>query len=133
MWYCFCTLIGGSGQTRGNCLCFRNSKHILLMRPHQWLKNGFVLVGMLFAHEWAHTEIISSVLIAAASFCLASSTVYVLNDIVDAEADRLHPTKKNRPIAAGQVKPFAAWIQVLICLSAAIGLSLTQKKRGPER
>jgi 4-hydroxybenzoate polyprenyltransferase len=74
-----------------------------LMRPHQWVKNLFVFVGLLFGHAWQDANIVSNVLLAFAAFCLVSSAIYVLNDIVDVEQDRLHPKKRLRPLAAGQV------------------------------
>lgn len=76
---------------------------LLLMRPHQWLKNGFVLVGLLFGHAWGDQEMVLRVALAVAAFSLFSSSVYVLNDLADAAADRLHPGKKERPLAAGRM------------------------------
>lgn len=72
------------------------------MRPHQWIKNGFVLIGVLFGHRWHGPELVSALVVFAA-FCAAASMVYVLNDLMDVEADRAHPTKRNRPIASGRV------------------------------
>jgi 4-hydroxybenzoate polyprenyltransferase len=74
-----------------------------LMRPHQWIKNAFVLVGLLFGHGWQNGSLVVAVLLATAAFCLVSSAVYVLNDLVDREQDKLHPHKKNRPLASGRV------------------------------
>jgi len=79
-----------------------------LARPHQYVKNGFVLVGPFFAFEWSNALAIKIVL-AFAAFCAMASAVYVANDIVDIEADRAHPTKRNRPIASGQVSAPTAW------------------------
>lgn len=76
---------------------------IRTMRPHQWVKNGFVLLPMVFAQELFHVPTVLRVVAAFALFCLASSTVYILNDLVDVEADRAHPVKRNRPIASGVV------------------------------
>lgn len=76
---------------------------LLLMRPHQWLKNGFVLVGLLFGHAWGDQEMVLRVALAVAAFSLFSSSIYVLNDLADAAADRLHPGKKERPLAAGRM------------------------------
>lgn len=74
-----------------------------LLRPHQWLKNGFVLVGLLFGHAWSQPEIVLKALAACAAFCLFSSAVYVFNDLMDREQDRLHPQKRHRPLASGAI------------------------------
>ncbi len=71
-----------------------------LMRPHQWVKNAFVFTGLLFGHAWHDPDLVTLVMMAFAAFCLVSSAVYVLNDIVDVEQDRLHPRKSRRPLAA---------------------------------
>jgi len=76
---------------------------LLLMRPHQWLKNGFVLVGLLFGHAWGDQEMVRQVALAVAAFSLFSSSVYVVNDLADVAAARLHPGKKERPLAAGRM------------------------------
>ncbi len=73
------------------------------MRPHQWVKNGFVLAPLVFARELGHIEPGLRAAFGFALFCLASSTVYVINDIADVEADRAHPIKSKRPIASGLV------------------------------
>ncbi len=76
---------------------------IRLMRPHQWVKNAFVFTGLIFGHGWQEPSLVQAVLMAFVAFCLASSSVYVLNDLFDREQDRLHPTKCKRPIASGAV------------------------------
>lgn len=90
---------------------------IKLMRPHQWVKNGFVLTGLMFGHGWGVPEHVQAVLLAFIAFCLASSCVYVFNDLSDAENDRQHPSKRLRPIASGAVEPRHA-----LLLSLALGL-----------
>ena len=72
-----------------------------LLRPHQWLKNGFVFAGLLFSQRWSDAAIVQNVIHAFAAFCLASSLVYAFNDWRDRQLDALHPTKKNRPFASG--------------------------------
>nr|WP_299243485.1 decaprenyl-phosphate phosphoribosyltransferase [uncultured Halomonas sp.] len=68
-----------------------------LLRPHQYLKNGFVFLGPLFAHQW-DVVTLSQALLAFLAFCCMASAVYVLNDIMDIEADRAHPVKCRRPL-----------------------------------
>lgn len=99
-----------------------------LLRPQQWLKNGVVLAGLIFAGE-AH--VISKAVIAfeaLIAFCFLSSAVYVLNDIIDRERDRLHPLKKNRPVASGEVSVSTASIVgvVLAAVGIAISAMITQ-------
>ena len=74
-----------------------------LLRPHQWVKNGFVLLGVLFGHAWDEPVRVQAALYAFAAFCATASAVYVVNDWFDRERDRLHPRKRLRPIASGQV------------------------------
>lgn len=95
---------------------------IQLMRPHQWLKNGFVFVGLFFGHAWGELATVQAVVLAALAFCLLSSAIYIVNDYLDREADRLHPHKCLRPLAAGTVSPRPALLLALIC--AMLGLLL---------
>ncbi|MES1979648.1 MAG: decaprenyl-phosphate phosphoribosyltransferase [Pseudomonadota bacterium] len=76
---------------------------IRLMRPHQWLKNVFVLAGLVFSQTWRDAAVLERVLIAFAAFCCVSSMVYILNDWHDRAADAQHPNKKHRPLASGAV------------------------------
>lgn len=73
-----------------------------LIRPHQYLKNGFVLLGPLFAHQWNFLTL-THALLAFLAFCCMASAVYVLNDLVDIEADRAHPVKCRRPLPSGKI------------------------------
>jgi 4-hydroxybenzoate polyprenyltransferase len=93
-----------------------------LMRPHQWVKNAFVFTGLLFGHAWHDPGLAARAVVAFAAFCLASSAVYVVNDIVDIEQDRRHPKKRLRPLAAGHVPVAAA--AALAALLGAAGLAL---------
>jgi 4-hydroxybenzoate polyprenyltransferase len=77
---------------------------IRLMRPKQWVKNGFVLAPLVFAGQFLNADAVGQALIAVALFCLASSATYIINDIQDVERDRKHPKKSiSRPIASGAV------------------------------
>lgn len=99
------------------------SAWIALLRPHQWLKSGFVFVGLLFGHAWGDAGIVQGVLLAAAAFSLAASTVYVGNDLVDRERDRQHPVKRLRPLASGALPVATAWGIGAACLGAALVLA----------
>jgi 4-hydroxybenzoate polyprenyltransferase len=93
---------------------------VRLARPHQWIKNAFVLVGLVFGHGWLEPALIGQSLAVFAAFCLASSAVYVGNDVMDREADRAHPGKRERPIASGAVGIFAAWLFCNTLATAAL-------------
>lgn len=77
--------------------------YVRLARPHQYLKNVFVLAPLFFGGRLTDLTVLLHSLAMAVAFCLAASTVYVFNDIKDVEADRNHPTKRKRPLAAGLV------------------------------
>lgn len=84
---------------------------IKLMRPKQWVKNGFVLAPLLFSGEFLEGGAVSRALLAVLLFCVASSATYIVNDIHDIEDDRRHARKlKTRPLAAGIVSIPAALI-----------------------
>ena len=95
---------------------------VRLLRPQQWLKNGFVFVGLLFGHAWGDPAKLQAALYAFAAFCLLSSGVYVMNDFIDREQDRLHPAKRHRPLAAGSVSVSAALVLLAACLAGGFAL-----------
>jgi decaprenyl-phosphate phosphoribosyltransferase len=86
------------------------------MRPKQWLKNVLVIAAAGAAGAFGHAGTLGRVTAAFAAFCLLASGIYAINDVRDAEEDRLHPRKRFRPIAAGEIDPRFA---------TALGLSLT--------
>lgn len=95
---------------------------IQLLRPHQWIKNGFVLIGLLFGDVGHLPGLTGKVLFAAAGFCLLSSCVYILNDIFDRKADQAHPLKRRRPLASGTVRTGEAIALALVCAAAGLAL-----------
>lgn len=95
-----------------------------LLRPHHWVKNGFVLAGLLFAKAWNDAPLVAAALAAAAAFCLASSAVYAFNDALDAPRDREHPEKNGRPVARGAITPRAAQAIAWLLAAAALGVAL---------
>ena len=90
-----------------------------LLRPAHWVKNLFVLAPLLFARHLFEPVLILDALAAFAAFCLWSSSVYSLNDVLDAKRDRAHPLKRLRPIAAGEIRPQAALVLALFLASLA--------------
>lgn len=91
---------------------------IRLLRPEQWTKNAAVLAGVVFARRLSDPICVAQAVGAFAVFCLASSAAYAANDVLDREADRQHPLKARRPIAAGELTVGQGWG---IGLGAAIG------------
>jgi 4-hydroxybenzoate polyprenyltransferase len=93
------------------------------MRPRQWTKNGFVLAAMVFDRQLTHPVALLHSIAGFMLFCLASSAVYILNDIIDVEADRNHPKKCNRPIASGKLPIPVARIVAIVLLVVAYTLA----------
>jgi 4-hydroxybenzoate polyprenyltransferase len=85
------------------------------LRVHQYIKNALVFVPIVTAHQFNYVAI-TSTLIAFVAFSLCASAVYVLNDMVDLEADRQHPTKRYRPLACGAIKPWQGRVAIPILL-----------------
>jgi decaprenyl-phosphate phosphoribosyltransferase len=110
---------------------------IRLARPHDWVKNVFVLIPVPFAlaattqpgASGAELDV-AAFLLGLAGFCLINSAVYTLNDVCDAEADRQHPRKRHRPVAAGMVPPAVALVQSLLLVIAGGVLCLSSGKPG---
>lgn len=93
------------------------------MRPRQWVKNVLVLAAPFAGGTIFHLPVLGAVGIAFVAFSLAASGVYLVNDVQDVEADRAHPTKCHRPIAAGVVSPALALAVAVVLFVAAIGTS----------
>src|SRR5579859_6041063 len=102
------------------------------LRPHQWIKNVFVLAPIVFHKDvFLHTEVGPALNLtvtgraAAATgvFCLLAGAVYTINDLVDVEADRIHPIKRDRPIASGLVTERAARAMAIALVVASLGLA----------
>lgn len=96
---------------------------VRLIRPHQFIKNGFVFLPIFFGHRFTDLMAVERCVVAFLAFCLVSASVYVLNDIQDVEEDRAHPKKRKRPIAAGTVTLPAAWVTFAVCLAGAAAMS----------
>jgi len=96
------------------------SEYIRLMRPYQWVKNGFVFAGLLFGHALSDTNVVAQVLAAFAGFSLVGSAIYAFNDLCDREEDRQHPVKRHRPLAAGTVRPGEALALSGVSLAAGL-------------
>lgn len=96
---------------------------VQLMRPHQWLKNGFVFAGLVFSQSWQDGPLVARVLYAFAAFCCVSSMVYIVNDWHDRASDALHPGKKSRPLASGAVPVPVALVLAGLLLAGGLLLA----------
>lgn len=97
------------------------------MRPKQWTKNAFVFAALLFDEKLFMPGMLARAVLAFLIFCLASSAVYLLNDLADREKDRQHPTKRNRPLASGALSPAVAVVAIIgfVVVSVAGSFFLT--------
>jgi decaprenyl-phosphate phosphoribosyltransferase len=100
------------------------SQAIKLLRVSQYVKNGFIFLPFFFSIQTLSVNIIQQLIIAFIGFSSIASMVYVINDVIDADLDKLHPKKKNRPIAAGTISKTRALIIALIlgCIGTSISL-----------
>ncbi len=94
------------------------------MRPHQWLKNLLVLAPLVMAHQVHHLDLLLNAIIGFAAFSLCASSVYLLNDLLDLDADRQHPTKFRRPFAAGDLSITTGVIAMGVLLLGSLLLAL---------
>jgi 4-hydroxybenzoate polyprenyltransferase len=96
------------------------------LRPRQWTKNGLLFAGVIFAGELGHPEAVLRAFEGFVAFSLLSGAVYLFNDLRDLEADRLHPVKRRRPLASGELsRGFAlAGLLVVALLAGALALHL---------
>jgi 4-hydroxybenzoate polyprenyltransferase/phosphoserine phosphatase len=99
------------------------------IRPHQWAKNALIFVPLFAAHAAGNREALLNVVLATIAFCLCASSVYVLNDLLDLQADRAHPRKSRRPFAAGtlSIAVGLALVPILLVISIAIAVMLPAK------
>ncbi|MDN4172681.1 UbiA family prenyltransferase [Nocardioides sp. SOB77] len=97
------------------------------LRPHQWVKNLLVFLPLLASHRVGEPAALASTVMAFVAFCMAASSVYLLNDIADVEHDRIHPTKRARPFAAGTIGLGSGWIvwPLLALAGLALGLAVS--------
>lgn len=91
------------------------------MRPKQWTKNIFIFAALVFDRKLFDLPSLGRTVIAFFLFCLLASSVYLINDIMDREADRLHPIKKNRPIASGKLDTRIALVFAILFALISIG------------
>lgn len=98
-------------------------KFIISFRPQQWIKNFFVFAALIFARKFTDLAAIEKALAAFALFCLVSSGIYLINDVVDYDRDKQHPIKKNRPIASGEISRGLALALAAVLIILSVSLS----------
>lgn len=91
-------------------------------RPRQWIKNLILFGPLVFDYKLAALDLLGRALLAFAAFCLASSAVYFVNDVLDVESDRQHPAKQSRPLASGQITTAQALVSALVLGGVSLGL-----------
>jgi decaprenyl-phosphate phosphoribosyltransferase len=96
---------------------------LTLIRVKQWVKNLFLFIPLFFSGNLFHFQQLQVVLVGAIAFCLVASGIYVINDFQDRHIDRLHPKKKLRPIASGEINSVTAWIIAVIFSGAGLFLA----------
>jgi len=134
-WITFGAAGGGQLNSAGPCPNIRPMRNYLqLLRPAPWIKNSFVFAALAFGNAFrakiGDRYAVELAFIAFVAFCLASSAGYILNDIMDRQRDRLHPLKKNRPIASGTVSLPVAVVLMVVLLGLTFTISLTQLPPG---
>ena len=106
-------------------------KTLLLIRPQQWIKNGFVLIPMFFGGRFMNVDDAIASVVTFFAFSFVASAIYCFNDIIDVEADRRHPVKCHRPIASGAVSvPTAYALMVILTLLSALLLFFLPQRAG---
>jgi 4-hydroxybenzoate polyprenyltransferase len=108
-------------------LLWRLAGVLITIRPHQWVKNVFVLAPIVFAKEIFDPLLLARATKAFIVWCLLAGAVYTINDITDAAADRLHPVKRYRPVASGRVPIPYAWLLA----AGLVGASSVLAARAP--
>ncbi len=96
---------------------------IILLRPKQWIKNLFVFAGIIFSGNIFNVDLLLLSIYAFIIFCFISSSVYIINDIFDCKNDRIHPVKKNRPIASCKIGIVPALIIAIVIGSLSLTFS----------
>lgn len=97
---------------------------LLLLRPHQWLKNLFIFLPLFFDKHLFDVEYIVLCIIAFLAYSFSASAIYCFNDIWDVDADKLHPKKCKRPIASGKVSIKAGYLIAVCCVLLSLGMVL---------
>ena len=93
---------------------------IRLLRPHQWVKNGFIFLPLFFDGKLTRLDLLLPTFVVFIAYCLAASGIYCFNDIYDAESDKHHPHKQKRPIASGAISKPTGYMVMSVCILLSI-------------
>ncbi len=104
---------------------------IVAMRPRQWVKNGLVVLALVFASKLGDAVAVERTFVAFVAFCLAASGIYLVNDVMDRENDRQHPRKRLRPVASGRLLPRSALLLAAALCSVALALAVWLARQLP--
>ena len=102
--------------------------YVRAMRPRQWPKNALVFAAPIAAGDAAHLHTMAEATAAFAAFCMAASATYLVNDVRDVEADRRHPVKRSRPIAAGVITTTSAYVLAAVLLVGALAIGFAVRR-----
>jgi 4-hydroxybenzoate polyprenyltransferase len=102
---------------------------LTLLRPDQWVKNLLVFAALIFSKHLFVADSVVRTLLAFTSFCMVASASYLMNDVHDAESDRLHPLKRLRPIAARRVAPLTALLVAALLMAGGVGIAAALGQR----
>jgi decaprenyl-phosphate phosphoribosyltransferase len=114
----------GEDRAGGDRSDHRRFPLLRAMRPKQWLKNVLVAAAPIAAGTFLTGEVVRRVVAAFVVFCMVSASVYLVNDVLDADNDRQHPVKSRRPVAAGDLSARVAVVAAVVLALGAVGLSL---------
>ena len=101
-------------------------KYLQLIRVHQWIKNLFIFLPVFFGGVITDLVMLSHVLAGFLAFSMTASVIYIINDYLDIEQDKIHPTKSKRPLAAGTVKTSHAFLIASVLFVAGLAIGYTQ-------
>ncbi len=99
--------------------------YIKLIRPFHWVKNTLTFFPLIFSNNFFNLDKLAVSIIGFAAFCFIASSVYVINDYRDADKDKLHPTKKNRPIASGRISKRSALTYFVFLVISGMVIAIT--------
>ncbi|MDR0941027.1 MAG: UbiA family prenyltransferase, partial [Bacteroidales bacterium] len=87
-----------------------------ILRPQQWIKNTFVFLPLFFGGQLLNIDLLLQCVVVFFAFSFAASAIYCLNDVYDVELDKLHATKRLRPLAAGKISKTAVFVLMCVCI-----------------
>lgn len=99
------------------------------IRMRQWTKNLVLFAGVIFAHEFLDRQELGRAVVGFLSFCLLASAIYILNDLIDLEMDRVHPKKRTRPLASGRITTSFAVVLMLLVLAGGAACAISLGRR----